>query len=136
MSIKILVIDDEEVIRKSFILALEDTGYQLETAESGEQGIEKARETKFDLIFLDLRMPGLNGVETLRKLWEIGQTVPIYITTAFYDDFRDQLQYAVDEAISFFLLKKPVDMDEIRSIARVVSEHPIRFRDEQNTVDM
>ena len=127
MSINILVIDDEEVIRKSFILALEGTDYNLETVESGEKGIEKARETNFDLIFLDLRMPGLDGVETLRKLWKIGQTVPIYITTAFYDDFVDQLQSAADDAISFYLLKKPVDGDEIRSIAKVVSEHRIRF---------
>jgi len=73
-------------------------------------------------------MPGLDGVETLRELWKMEQTVPIYITTAFYDDFREQLQSAADEAISFYLLKKPVDMDEIRSIARVVSEHPKRFR--------
>ena len=128
MSIKILVIDDGEAIRKSFILALEGTGCQVETAESGEKGIVKAREAKFDLIFLDLRMPGLNGVETLRELWKMGQTVPIYITTAFYDDFRDQLQSAADDLISFYLLKKPVDMDEIRSIARVVSGHPIRFQ--------
>ena len=127
MSRKILVIDDEEAIRKSFILALEGTGCQIETAESGEKGIEKARETQFDLIFLDLRMPGLDGVETLRELWKTGQTVPIYITTAFYGDFRDKLQSAADDAISFFLLKKPVDMDEIRSIAKVLSEHPIRF---------
>ena len=127
MSINILVIDDEEVIRKSFILALDGTGYNVETAESGEKGIEKARETNFDLIFLDLRMPGLDGVETLRELWEIGQTVPIYITTAFYDDFFDQLQSAADDGISFYLLKKPVDGDEIRSIAKVVSEHRIRF---------
>ena len=127
MSINILVIDDEEVIRKSFILALEGTGHNVETAESGEQGIEKARETKFDLIFLDLRMPGLDGVETLRQLWEIGQTVPIYITTAFYDDFLDRLQDCVNDHISFFLLKKPVDGDEIGSIARVISEHKIRF---------
>jgi len=127
MSISILVIDDEEVIRKSFILALEGTGYNVETVESGEKGIEKARETNFDLIFLDLRMPGLDGVETLRELWKIGQTVPIYITTAFYEDFVDQLQSAADDAISFYLLKKPVDGDEIRSIAKVVSEHRIRF---------
>ncbi len=127
MSIKILVIDDEETIRKSFTLALEDTDYQVETAESGEKGIEKARETKFALIFLDLRMPGLDGVETLRELWEMGQTVPIYITTAFYDDFYDRLQSAADDAISFYLLKKPVDGDEIRSIAKVLSERKIRF---------
>ncbi len=127
MSINILVIDDEEVIRKSFILALDGTGYNVETAESGEKGIEKARETNFALIFLDLRMPGLDGVETLRELWGTGQTVPIYITTAFYDDFADRLQSAADDAISFYLLKKPVDGDEIRSIAKVVSEHRMRF---------
>ncbi len=127
MSIKILVIDDEETIRKSFTLALEDTDYQVEIAESGEKGIEKARETKFALIFLDLRMPGLDGVETLRELWGMGQTVPIYITTAFYDDFYDRLQSAADDAISFYLLKKPVDGDEIRSIAKVLSEHKVRF---------
>jgi len=120
MSTNILVIDDEEAIRKSFILALEGTGYNVETAESGEQGIEKARETKFHLIFLDLRMPGLDGVETLRELWEISQTVPIYIATAFYDDFRERLQSAADDGISFDLLKKPFDADTIRSIARVV----------------
>ncbi len=127
MSINILVIDDEEVIRKSFILALEDTGYNVETAESGEKGIERARETNFALIFLDLRMPGLDGVETLRELWGIGQTVPIYITTAFYDGFADRLQSATDDGISFYLLKKPVDGDEIRSIAKVVSEHTMRL---------
>ena len=128
MSINILVIDDEEVIRKSFILALEGIGYNVETAESGEKGIEKARASNFDLIFLDLRMPGLDGVKTLRELWKLGQTVPIYITTAFYDDFIDQLQSAADDAISFYLLKKPVDGDEIRSIAQVLSEHRIRFK--------
>ncbi len=127
MSANILVIDDEEAIRKSFILALDGTGHNVETVESGEKGIEKAQESNFDLIFLDLRMPGLDGVETLRELWEIGQTVPIYITTAFYDDFLVQLQIAADDGISFYLLKKPVDGDEIRSIAKVVSEHRIRF---------
>lgn len=127
MSINILVIDDEEVIRKSFILALEGIGYNVETAESGEKGIEKAQETDFALIFLDLRMPGLDGVETLRGLWQVGQTVPIYITTAFYDDFVDQLASVTDDGISFYLLKKPVDGDEIRSIAKVVSDHRMRL---------
>ncbi len=127
MSIRILVIDDEEGIRKLFISALKGTGYQVETAESGEQGIEKARETRFNLIFTDLKMPGINGVETLRELWKMGQTVPIYIITAYYDDFLDQLQSAANDGISFQVLKKPVSMDEIRSIAEVVAEHQIQY---------
>ncbi len=127
MSKRILVIDDEEVIRKSFTLALEGTGAQVETTESGEKGIEKAREAKFDLIFLDLKMPGLNGIETLRELWKMGQTVPIYIVTAFYDEFLGELQSAANDGISFQLLQKPVGAHDIRAIAKVISEHEIRF---------
>ncbi len=127
MSANILVIDDEEAIRKLFISTLEGTGYQVETAESGKQGIEKARETKFNLIFIDLKMPGIDGVETLRELWKMGQTVPIYIITAFYDDFIDQLQSAANDAISFQVIKKPVSVDEIRSIAEAVAEHQIQY---------
>ena len=127
MSIRILVIDDEETIRKLFISTLKGTGYQVETAESGEHGIEKARETKFNLIFIDLKMPGINGVETLRELWKMGQTVPIYIITAFYDDFIDQLQSAANDAMSFQVIQKPVSVDEIRSIAEAVAEHQIQY---------
>jgi CheY-like chemotaxis protein len=127
VSIRILVIDDEEAIRKLFISALKRAGYQVETAESGEQGIEKARETRFNLIFTDLKMPGINGVETLRELWKMGQTVPIYIITAYYDDFLDQLQSAANDGISFQVLKKPVSIDEIRSIAEVVAEHQMQY---------
>ena len=65
-------------------------------------------------------MPGLDGVETLRELWKLGQK-SIYITTAFYDDFRDQLQSTIDDGISFDLLKKPVDRNTIRSIAKAAS---------------
>ena len=120
MKSRILVIDDEEMIRKLFVLALEATACQVETAESGEKGIKKAQETKFDVIFIDLSMPGLSGIETLRKLWEMGQTARVYIVTGFYDEFRDQLQHAADDGISFDLLKKPFDADTICSIAGVV----------------
>ena len=120
MSTRILVIDDEDIIRKLYVNALDDTDCQVETVESGEKGIEKAQDTKFDLIFLDLKMPGLNGVETLRKLREIGQTALIYIATGFYDEFSDQLQSAAADGMSFELLKKPFDVDTIRSIAGVV----------------
>ena len=119
MSKSILVIDDEDMIRKLYVNALDGTDCQVETAESGEKGIEKAQETKFDLIFLDLKMPGLNGIETLRKLREIGQTALIYIVTGFYDEYKDQLQSAAADGMSFELLKKPFDVDTICSIVGV-----------------
>ncbi len=63
----ILVIDDDEAIRGSFQLALEDTDYNVDTSESAKEGIEKVQSKKYDLIFLDLKMPGRSGIETLRR---------------------------------------------------------------------
>ena len=56
----ILVIDDNEDIRKSFVLALKNTEYQVDTTGSGEEGIEKERIKGYDLIFLDLKMQSLD----------------------------------------------------------------------------
>jgi len=113
MSKRILVIDDEEAIRKSFILALEDTAYQVDTAESGEKGIEMAQKNNYDLFFLDLKMPGLNGVETLRGLREIDRDVPVYIVTAFFKEYLDELKSAEGEGINYEILKKPIGIDQI-----------------------
>lgn len=127
MSKRILVIDDEEAIRKSFSLALEDTEYQLDTVESGEKGIEKAQDTKYDLIFLDLRMPGLDGVQTLRQLRKIDADVPVYIITAFHSEFVDQLKSADDDGIDFEVLKKPIGSDRIALLTKSVLEGPEGF---------
>jgi DNA-binding response OmpR family regulator len=118
MTKRILVIDDESGIRKSFMTALEDTGYLVETAESGEVGIEKLEKQKYDLIYLDLNMPGLNGVETLRELRERDKDVPVYILTAFHAAFTDQLKKAADDKIDFELLKKPLSSNQVVSITR------------------
>jgi len=127
MSKRILVIDDEEAIRKSFSLALEDTGYQLDTVESGNRGIEKAQDTKYDLIFLDLRMPGLDGVQTLRELRKMDADVPVYIVTAFHSEFVDQLKSATDDGIDFEVLRKPIGSDRIALLTKSVLEGPEGF---------
>ncbi len=125
MSKRILVIDDEEAIRKSFALSLEDSGYQVDGAESGEVGIDMEKKKPYDLIFLDLKMPGLNGVETLRELRKINKEVPIYIITAFYGEFFDQLRQAEKEAISFEVMKKPIGAEQITLVVKSILEGPI-----------
>ncbi len=116
MSKRILVIDDEDAIRKAFVLSLEDTGYPVDTADSGRKGIEMERENRYDLIFLDLKMPGMNGVETLRALRKIDKDVPVYIVTAFYAEFFEGLNEAGKDGIDFEILKKPLDGQSLRSI--------------------
>ena len=101
MSKSILVIDDDAEIREAFILALKDTGYHVDTAESGEEGIKKDRSKKYDLIFLDLKMPDMSGIEVLRKMRKVNKKTPIYIyiITAFYKEFFDELKTLEKENI-------------------------------------
>lgn len=127
MSKRILVIDDEASIRKSFKLSLEDTDFQVDEAESGMKGIEMEQNNSYDLIFLDLKMPGMNGVQTLRKLREIRPVKPIYIITAFYGEFLDDLKKAQQDEIDFEVLQKPIDADQIVTVCKGILEGPKVF---------
>ncbi|MBN2374443.1 response regulator [bacterium] len=120
MSKKILVIDDNEAVRKSFILALEPTGYKVDVAESGEKGIEKVRNTRYDLIYLDLKMPGLDGIETLREIRKIDKDVAVYIITAYHDIFLDKIKNATADGLVFEIFRKPIYSDRIVSITKGV----------------
>lgn len=125
---RILVIDDDEGVRESFTLALEDTGYLVDTAESGEKGIEMKEKTDYDLIFLDLKMPGMDGVETLREIRNRDKDIPVYIITAFYMEFFDGLKVAEQDGIDFELVRKPIGRDEIVLVAKGVLEGPAVIR--------
>ena len=120
MSDKILVIDDEESIRKSFTLALEESAYRVDTAESGEVGIEMERENDYSLIFLDLKMPGLNGVQTLKQIRKQNREVPVYIVTAFHREYLDELRAASANGIEFDLIQKPIGSSEITTVVEGV----------------
>lgn len=118
MSKRILVIDDERAVRDAFQLALEDEGYDIDTAEDGMEGLEKVEAQRPDLVFLDLKMPRMNGVETLRGIKNIDMTIPVYIVTAFQREFMEPLNEAVEEGIAFELASKPLSASQILAIAQ------------------
>ena len=116
MEKRILIIDDEESIRKAFSLSLEDAGYAADTAATGEEGLEKVKADQYDMILLDLKMPGMDGVETLRGIRKLYEDLPVYIITAFHAEFFDQLQSATKDGIEFELLRKPIESDDLCAI--------------------
>ncbi len=124
MSKRILVIDDEEAVRTSFTLALGDAGFEVDTAESGEKGLQMKKDTEYDLIFLDLKMPGMSGVETLRQIRKTDKRVPIYIFTAFHKEFFEELKIARKEKLSFEILKKPIGTDLIVTLTKLILGQP------------
>lgn len=121
---KILVIDDDEGVRDAFMLALESEYYIIDVAESGEQGLLKAEDCRPDLVFLDIRMPGIDGVETLRRLRNIYHDLNIYIVTAFYHDYLEPLSKIADEGFSFEILQKPVSAEQIRQVTSSILSNP------------
>ncbi len=122
MSKRILVIDDDLAIRKSFALVLGDADYQVDTAESGKEGIDKVYNTEYDLIFLDLKMPGISGVETLIRLRDNGHRMPVYIVTAFHEEFMYQLRVAADEGYDFEVMQKPIMSEDLVRITKAILE--------------
>ncbi len=118
----VLIIDDDLAIRKSFMLTLEDADCQVDTAESGEEGIDKVSNTEYDLIFLDLKMPGINGVETLIRLRDDGYKMPVYIVTAFHEEFIDQLRIAAENNYEFEVMRKPVESQDLVRITEAILE--------------
>jgi CheY-like chemotaxis protein len=117
---KILIIDDDPAVRGAFSLILEDVGYEVHEAENGLQGIEMVKESRPDLIFLDLRMPGIDGVETLRRLKNIDDTLNVYVVTAFANEYMDQLKIAYDEGLHFQIASKPLSSIQIKQIVNSV----------------
>lgn len=86
---KILVVDDEENIRFLYKEDLEDEGFQVELAKNGEEALEKFFLFKPDLITLDIKMPGMGGIECLKRLREIDKRIPIVMVSAYFDYKQD-----------------------------------------------
>ena len=118
MSRSILVIDDERAVRDAFELALEEAGCDVRCAENGPTGLKEIEQQRPDLVFLDLKMPGLNGVEVLRRIKSHDKTIPVYIVTGFQREYMSELKTASDEGLDFELAAKPLSAVQIQAIAR------------------
>jgi len=112
----VLVIDDEEAIHYWFKYALKATACELEMAASGEEGLEKAAARRPQVVFLDLRMPGLDGVETFHRLRRLYPDLEVHIATAFHPDFLEPLEQLSAGPARFGVLSKPIAPDRIRAI--------------------
>ena len=72
-------------------------------------------------------MPGMNGVGTLRELRKIDRDVPVYIITAFHEEFFDQLKSTAEDGTDFQVLRKPFDSGQLISITKGVLEKPANY---------
>ncbi|MEK7994006.1 MAG: hybrid sensor histidine kinase/response regulator [Planctomycetota bacterium] len=111
----ILVIDDEEAIRDSCSQVLTKAGYRTQTAQDGNVGLEKITEAKPDLVLVDLKMPGMSGMELLEKIAEIDPSIICVVITG-YATIESAVEAMKRNAYDF--LPKPFTPDQLRIVIK------------------
>jgi DNA-binding NtrC family response regulator len=109
----VLVVDDLWSMRLTLGGILEDEGHNVVTVEDGYQAIEAVRETHFDAIFMDIKMPGINGVQTFREVKKIDPRAVVIMMTAY--SVEDLVKEALEEG-AYAVVYKPFDIDRIIAI--------------------
>jgi FixJ family two-component response regulator len=124
MSSRILIVDDETNVRLNYRITLETEGYEVFEASTSASALQELIERPFALAILDLRMPGMDGLELLAKMREVGITVPATIVTA-YSDVPNAVKAMKLGAIDF--LQKPLRPEDLRRIvAEILKRHELR----------
>lgn len=126
----VLIVDDEKNIRLTLSQSLEALELETDTAVNGEEALAKLQEKDFGLILLDLKMPGMDGMEVLRQVREIRPDIHIIIITA-YGTIESSVEAMKLGAVDF--IQKPFAPEEIRElVSRVLNREKL---DEQKAVD-
>jgi len=115
-SARILVVDDEEGIRRTISMTLEHAGYKVDTAENGKKAVEKTEANFYNLAIIDIRLPDMEGTELLTTLKETTPRMVKIILTG-YPALQNAVS-AINRGVDYYLIK-PVNTDEL---LRVIKE--------------
>ena len=123
---KILIVDDELIMRESLAGWLERDGYVIETAASGEEGLERLKETRFDILLVDIKMDGMSGLDVLEKVKSTDPDVAVVMITAY-----GSISTAIDamKKGAYEYLLKPFDPNELGVLIEKIIETQAQARE-------
>jgi len=110
---KILLVDDEDSIHLLYREELEEEGYEVHSALSGEEALAQLKIIMPDLIILDINMPGINGIDVLRQIKEINPSLPVILSSAYQEFKQDLATWASDEYIV-----KSSNLDDLKAAVK------------------
>jgi CheY-like chemotaxis protein len=110
----ILVVDDEQIVRDFFVDVAQSLGGNVETAEDGDVAVEKCRRRHFDIIFMDMRMPHMSGLEACKTILSFDPATKVVIMSGFAED------QMMDEAINSGAMAKISKPFELRAIVSLI----------------
>lgn len=112
---KVLVVDDDPVIARSFDRVLSGKGYAVITARDGDEALRKLREEKYDVVFTDIKMPGIGGIEVAERIKATQPWLPVVIVTGYGTEENEARAEAA--GVSGFL-RKPLSPEMIEGSAK------------------
>src|SRR2546430_8023332 len=125
---RILIVDDDASQRSLLNSFLTGQGFETVLGSSGEQALEMLRTEEVNMMISDVRMPGISGLETLRRARKERATLPVLLVTA-YSAIREAVGAMRDGAVNY--LSKPIDLDEllasVRSATGLAAESPLKL---------
>ncbi len=129
--IRILVIEDDSKMRNGLVELLSEEGYEVDSAENGQKGLEAARRADYDIVLTDLIMPSVSGMDVLREMKRAKPKTHVILITAFatVENAVEAMKNGASDYIT-----KPFKVDEVQTkIRKVITEsefeHPIQFLD-------
>jgi DNA-binding NtrC family response regulator len=125
-SIKILIVDDELIMRESLAGWLERDGHDVKTAASGEEALEKITDTHFDILLVDIKMEGISGLDVLRSVKDSDPDAEVIMITA-YGSIPSAIEAMKDGAFDYLL--KPFDPNELGVLIEKIIQHQEQARE-------
>ena len=119
--LQVLVIDDDAVVGRSFDRVLSDKGYEVSTVLSGEEAMDSIEESKYDVVFTDIKMPGMDGLEVTERIKERCPWTPVVVITG-YGTEENEARAAVLGASGF--VRKPLTPEIIESVTLKAVNEP------------
>ena len=116
---RILVVDDETNMRSTLADILGDEGYQIDTAADGLSAVEMCAQKNYDVVLLDVRMPGIDGVEAFRRIRRQDESIRVVMMSAYS---MDDLKRAVLDEGAIAFLSKPLDIENVIGLIQDVRE--------------
>ena len=130
--LRILIVDDDASQRSLLESFLTSQGFEVVPVASGEQALEILRNEEISLMISDVRMPGISGLETLRRARKEHAVLPVLLVTA-YADIREAVGAMRDGAVNY--LTKPIDLDEllasVRQATGLAKDTPLKFSEDK-----
>jgi DNA-binding NtrC family response regulator len=125
-SAKILIVDDETIMRESLSGWLERDGHTVQTASSGEEALARCRENRFDILLVDIKMEGMSGLEVLRRIKESDSDVAVVMITA-YGSIATAIEAMKNGAVDYML--KPFDPNELGVLIEKIIQYQQQARE-------